>query len=350
MTTTTTTSEDEESYGYDAEEVRKETEAIRELRDLAERIGQFAEDHDLSQRQLCKRYREELGSERNFAALKAGQTEGRAVAKWLIGYRTVWNQLDTIGIGSTPAEPIIKSMWAAVELKRAVGRAMLSESNSRTVLMIADTGCGKTHAVRNLVETFGSRVIVTEANATWGVSPGPMLFSILRALGISNPPKSNAAKLALIVEMLNQGRRCLIIEEGHKMSPLHLDLCSTLINETPGELVITAFPTLWRRLESGSAYEEARQLIGNRLCARIVIDKPVESDIRKYLKANLAHIAPKEIASIITYLKANGRLLKKNGNLALVRDTCRRCNDDDPDTKHTAESWLSVLNTELANR
>ena len=103
-----------------------------------------------------------------------------------------------------------------------------------------------------------------------------------------------------------------------------------------------ALPTLWRRLER-AAYEEVRQLLGNRLSERIKLGELREADVRKILIRRLK----------IDDAKCAAALLKEartRGNLGFVRAVCRRLEIMDLDGVPTLEAVLQAISVELNRR
>jgi hypothetical protein len=61
------------------------------------------------------------------------------------------------------------------------------------------------------------------------------------------------------------------------MGPRSLNMVKTIINRTPGEVIMIGLPVLLKRLEM-AAYQEARQLTLNRLCERITLSSADKDD------------------------------------------------------------------------
>ena len=89
--------------------------------------------------------------------------------------------------------------------------------------------------------------------------------------------------MRMVLAKLRTRSVTLAIDEAHDLGPRCLDTVKTLINQTPTRVVLFAWPTLWRRLERG-AFEETRQLLGNRLAERIKIGALREADVRRLLE------------------------------------------------------------------
>jgi DNA transposition AAA+ family ATPase len=129
---------------------------------------------------------------------------------------------------------------------------------------------------------FGARLVVLEAAETWRDSLNAMLGDLLRALN-QEPPTSAAARLEKLLDRLQAQRRCLVIDEAHHMGPRGLNLIKTVINRTPGEVVIMGLPVLLKRMEM-EAYQEAKQLTLNRLCERVRLGPVEPTDAAKILE------------------------------------------------------------------
>jgi DNA transposition AAA+ family ATPase len=127
-----------------------------------------------------------------------------------------------------------------------------------------------------------------------------------------------------VVKRLQQPRRCLAIDEAHHLCPEGLNLVKYLVNNTPGEFILVALPSLWDRLESPrGAYLECKQLTGNRLAERLQLTLEA-ADVRAFMRGKLGHLPDYddalERAGAAELLKTAPRC----GNMAFVRDVCKR--------------------------
>ena len=149
------------------------------------------------------------------------------------------------------------------------------------------------------------------------------------------------------VAKLRARRVALAIDEAHHLGANCLNTCKTLINETarstnPCEVILLALPTLWRRLER-AAYEEVRQLLGNRLAERIKLGQLREGDVRKLLSRRAKIDDPRAAQAILKEAQARG-------NLSFVAAVCERLNDQELDGAPTHDAVLAAIEAEKARR
>ena len=292
---------------------------IEELQKLAQNIRTAQLEQKLSDSALCRKFTG-LGSTKTYQRIREGKDlEELDLEKWLLNYRAVWALIEGGVADEEPCEEYYEDLTPVLKLKKAINGAMKASGNDRLVIMEADTGSGKSTSRKLIEKTYGGRVVIIEACVAWNDSPAALLAEILQTFGLKHPPQMTMKRLEQVLAALNSTRTCLIIEEAHHFGPKCLNMLKTLINKTPGEFVLLTLRTLWKRLER-EAYEEARQLTGNRLFERIKLDALHAGDVKKMLdrRCKLAHEDLPSATRMVTD-HAQGK-----GNLAFVRDVCRR--------------------------
>lgn len=296
-------------------------ELKQRLKDVGAKVRGWQLERRLSDAELLRRYRG-LGTDRTFGRIICGDLDELDVARWVNDYEAVWQCIQMDSEESTIEEPLYDDLYGVIELRRAVAEAMREQGTSRLVLVQGPTGCGKTTAARMLRARYGARVQICEADETWKESPPAMLGGILAVFGVDNPPPSAAQRLMKLIKILKETRTCLVIDEAHHLGPRTLNLIKTIINQTPGEVVMLAMATLWKKLERES-YEEARQLTQNRLCERIRLDTVEVADVEKIVKRRLGETLP---ASIVQKAAESicDAVRQKGGGLSLVKLICRK--------------------------
>lgn len=261
-----------------------------------------------------------LGTDRVYSRILAGDVAELDVNRWLAEYAAVAELLQMEDARSREDDPVYDDLTGVLDLRKAVSRVMREKGINRLVVMQMPQGCGKTTSARIVAGKFGARAVYCEATEIWRENINAMLGGLLLALGVQpgSVPVSQAARWMKVCEILTERRRCLLIDEAHHLGLRTLNLIKSLINQTPGEVVLLAMDTLWRRLEM-AACEEARQLTQNRLMERIRAEGANESDVKVMLERRLgmkgkdAGQAAKEVV----------RVGKLQGNLTFANLVCR---------------------------
>ncbi len=293
---------------------------LAELKQLCQEARDYQERHKLSTAQLIRKF-QGLGSDKTLGLLASGDPEKLAdldVERWLVDYRAVANLMRAMEDRAEQEDPVYDDFHPVTQLRLAVMEAMRETGNNRFVLVLGPSGSGKSTAAMMLQAKWGTRrIVVVQADESWKKNLPPMLDALLRALGNSHPPRGAAHKVEEVVKKLTVGRVCLVIDEAHHMGPPNLNMIKTLINRTPGEFVLLAMDSLWRRLE-WTDYEECRQLTQNRLCERVQLSTPQESDVALMVERRTKC---KPTAELVKVLRAKASM---NGHMAFVKLVCRK--------------------------
>ena len=316
-----------------------------ELSALAQKIRAWQESRKLSDNELLRRY-PGLGSTKTFTRILKTDLAELDLERWLSDFRTVWTVIESLTGRERDEEELYEDISTVVQLKRALGDIFECRSLRRVILVEGDSGLGKSSALTFMQRKWGQRLLIVEATEVWGDNPNSLMGAILDALGVRDQAMSREGRLRQVVTRLKQARTALAIDEAHHLGPHCLNTCKTLVNLTPGEVVLLALPTLWRRLER-AAYEEVKQLLGNRLAERIKLGALRESDVRKLLSRRLGHDDTKSAAAVLkeAHSHAEG---KPRGNLSFCAAVCERVVDQD--TAVTHEVILAAIAAELARR
>jgi type II secretory pathway predicted ATPase ExeA len=310
-----------------------------ELIECARTIHAWQQARGFSNAQMIREY-PGLGSDKTYSRIRDGHTEDYDVEQQLANYRSVLAVIEAIG-GGAAAETLYDDLGIVLQVRRAVVDVMKSTGNARCVVIQGPSGIGKTVALRIVCGRYGARCLIVEASDVWRDNPSALLGAILRTLGQADLPPGRVERLETVQEKLSTGTRCLFIDEAHHLGPHCLNTIKTLVNTTPGQVVLVAIPTLWGRLET-QAFQEARQLTTNRLSERVRLDL-CEADIVRYLR----HIFPQAADAD---LKAGAKVIRPAaigaGNMAFVRDVAREAaklsGDSQPDAKLFADAVAAV--------
>lgn len=318
--------------------------AAQELSSLAQKIKAWQEAKGLSTSAMLRRFGG-LGSDKTYNKILRGDLSEMDVDRQLANYRAAAALIEAVGEDASTAEDFYDDLSTVVRLRRALMEAFVETGNARFILVQGDSGAGKTSAARALITKYGTRLVFVELSPVFGDSPYNFLCLILESLGFRGSVTQAKAAYDKVVHELCQQRRCIIVDELHHAGPRILNTIKSLINATPGEFVGLTMPTLWHRLEK-NAYEECRQLVGNRLAERIQIDQINRADLAKFVSRRL----PGLNGATPQALKLMEAAARGRGNLAFVRDVCRRALERYEGEKITIEDFAAVVREEQLSR
>lgn len=323
------------------------TMEAEELRGHANFIREWQIARGLSDNALVKKL-PQVGSTKTFKRILEDDLAELDLERQLANYRAARAFVETLGDeAERGADELFDDLTPVLALRRAFVDTSRETSDGRVIFLLGPTGSGKSSARRVLADKFGSRLLLIEASVAWNDSPMAMLGAILDALGKKEKPSQQVERLEKAIGELKETRRCLLVEEGHHLGPRCLNLIKTLVNHTPGEYVIIGIDTLWRRLET-KAFEEARQLTGNRLAERITLPRELqERDVRLILNRRLGITFNKD------WIGALSVLLDKStsyGRFAFVREVVRRIREKCEDRSVAPEDMITAISEEVSSR
>ena len=288
-----------------------------ELVETAAKIAAWGESHGMSRAQLVRNFTD-LGSEKSFRDISAGNLEGYNAENQLTKYRAVYATMEELA-NQGGEERIYDDLGTVVKIRRAFLGVVKATGTNRVLIVQGESGIGKTTAVGLLRGKYGTgRISYVEASDVWADSPNAFLGAILRALGVTELPAGRVQRLEEVQARLAISRRCLVIDEAHHLGPHCLNTVKTLVNTTPGEFILVAIPTLWNKLQA-HAYQEAKQIATNRLSERVKLTLD-EADIRTYLAKRFKDAQPAELKIAAKIIRPAALLA---GNYAFVRDVAR---------------------------
>lgn len=284
------------------------------LVDLAKRVFAYQELGGLRVAQMVKEF-DGIGSAKTFRDLRCGRLEGYDVDAWLDNYRVVVAEIEERSSAAAD-EVIYADLSAVVRLRKAAVRVMKTNGINRVLVVLGESGAGKSEAVGELRRAYGSRVKVIEALQIWEDRPLNMLGAILKSFGQVSLPIGADARFEAVLAALKT-RRMIAIDEAQHLGQRCLNTVKALVNKSPGEFMLLAIDTLWQRLES-AAYQEARQLTTNRL-AEMVKLSPTVDDVCVFLNHRFPGVEVKLRHQMGAVVLAAA---KGNGNMSFVRDVC----------------------------
>lgn len=316
-------------------------QAANELVGLAARIRSWQEARKLSDNELLRRM-PGLGSTKTYTRIQKGDVAELDLERWVTEYRAVLALIESLSGRERGEEQLFPDVSTVYHLHRAIVEVLEEKSLRRVILLEGDSGLGKSSALTLTQRKYGQRILVLEATQVWQDNPNSLLGAILDELGVRDQPTSRDGKFRVVLNKLRDRRVMLAIDESHHLGPNCLDTLKTLINQTQVEVLLLALPTLWRRLERG-AYEETRQLLGNRLAERLKLGSLLESDVRKLLKRR-ANVEDAKAASVV-HKEAVTR-----GNLSFVAAVCARLSSCERDGAPVIEDVVAAVDAEVRKR
>jgi type II secretory pathway predicted ATPase ExeA len=314
-----------------------------ELREIAQRIREWQQAKQISDAAVVKKYTG-LGSTKTFKRILDGDLKELDLEKQLTNYRTVEALIDSLGDEEGEDEELYADIGPTVHLMRVALESIKERGIARFVLMLGDTGTGKSSARKVILEKYGQRFLWIEATEVWNDSPNGLLGAILTALGEKQLPPNGIDRLNKVEQRLNESRIGIFIEEAHHLGPRCLNTVKTLINRTPGEFFALAKETLWAKLER-AAYEEAKQLTKNRLAERIYIQGVTGADVKKILERRI-NWENGDIKHAVKLITDRAQF----GNLAFARETIKRVNDMAEGEQVTIELFTTAVMEEEKSR
>ena len=139
------------------------------------------------------------------------------------------------------------------------------------------------------------------------------------------------------------------VEDSHHLGPRCLGLIISLIDESPGEWLLSAVDSLWTRMQT-KAYQEVEQLRVNRLAEKITLGPAVrERDVERLLERRVKWAASSTVAvkAVLPLLVEKANL---HGRLAFVREVVKRASDKAGGEAVTAEDFADAIESEIAGR
>ena len=289
-----------------------------ELVETAARIAAWGEARGMSRAQLVRSFAD-LGSEKSFRDIQAGQLEGYNAGNQLAKYRAVLATMEELAERCGGGEQVYDDLGTVVRIRRAFLGVVKAAGTNRVLIVQGESGVGKTTAVGLLRGKYGTgRISYVEASDVWADSPNAFLGAVLRALGAAELPAGRVQRLEEAQSRLSISRRCIVVDEAHHLGPHCLNTVKTLVNTTPGEFILVAIPTLWGKLQA-RAYQEAKQIATNRLSERVKLSLD-EADIRLYLSKRFPGAEAAELRVAARIIRPQALLA---GNYAFVRDVAR---------------------------
>lgn len=301
------------------EELNYEPQEAGRLFDVARQIRTWQEIQvpKISDNSLLQRF-PALGSTKTFKRLREGDASQLKVDEWIQAYEGVLEQIKA-SVGDIK-EVIYPDLSFAKEIYRDTLQLVQVTGLNRLIIVEGGSGAGKTESLKLIEKQLPGGVIYTDADESWA-RPTVMVGQLCLASGAARKwedlPRSLAERLAVLVNHL-QAKRVVLIDEGHHLSGESINVLKTLINRTPSVFVIAALDTLWKKLQT-NAWQEAMQLIYNRLFTRIRLAGPTQDDAQKFLSRRLKLEGDTNKA-----IKTLSEVAAHHGGMAFLRSVVNR--------------------------
>ena len=325
--------------------------AAAELQTLAADLYEWADSNDTTPAALVKEH-PGLVSAKTLKEAAAGVLEDEDATRLLPAFQAVSNLIGGGG-GEEEVDPLYEDLSTAKAVRAQFTRLKMSRTAAKLVIVEGNTGMGKTSAGKIIAAKALALNPVTgiyhvEASAGWGDRPNAMLAAMLKALGMPDSSRSQAARLEKLEEALNQRPVVIILDEVHDVGVRCLRVIKTLLNLTTVKLVLLTHPRLFRDLEREN-WDDVGQLTGNRLVARVNLGSVQEADVELILERRLTSLPKEDRARAAAEL---ARAAHGNGNHAFVRETILRLRRTASKTSQplTAVEVDKAIRTELKAR
>ncbi len=252
----------------------------------------------LSNEQMLRTY-PGLGSTKTYRALTSGNVDGLIAANHLPKYRAVWDQIQAT-TGADGREELYNDLTPAFECSMAAAGLIPQRGKARLVLIEGPTGSGKSSSLSIIASKYAGQVVIVEATDAWQ-SPMAMFRDFLVALGCFSAaqveegkiPNQKAECQRLVLAALKSKRIVVAIDEAQHGGAPMLNFIKTAINQTDSLFIVATIDTLWGKL-ARQFWEEAKQLVYNRLFERVRLAPPSPEDVETFLTRRVPRLEAME--------------------------------------------------------
>ncbi len=332
-----------------------ENTAAAELVTVASRIQAWQDSRTprISSEEMLRRF-PGLGSTKTYRRVCKGDTTSLVIEAQLARFKAVWYQIQEMS-GDIGPEEVYQDLTPAYETARAAALLIPQQGRERLMIIEGPTGSGKTIALQNIAAKYGPQCIYAEAQISW-TSPNAMLCDLLVAYGVySNPnqdaqsdmPIAKGSRLSALQAANREKRRILLIDEGHHMSAEGLNILKGLLNDSDLVIIIACIDTLWSKLASRS-WEEAAQLVYNRLFERVRLTPPTPEDAESFLVRRV-----RDFAAADAWKPALGKICeaaRHYGSYSFLRRLAKRMNQTEDHSVGAIIAECEAIKTNLQTR
>lgn len=309
-----------------------------ELEKLIARVEQHRGSLGLSHSRFATRFAKYVGSHKSWEfRLLPRKWDELKPETWLPKLRKFCGEID----GAVGSQEIYDSLPIVKHAAYLYDNLQSRENDRRCAMLIGTQGTGKTLALRFVQRENDFTPAFISANETWKDSR----MRIATALaGAVNATISTSASQTFqnAIEILKANPATILIDEAHEGGVLLMKLVKSIINETQSRVILSVYPTAWRRLLNGAndAYAEAQQLLRRTI-------RPVKSDW-------ITGISEPDVAAWCAAVKLPGikprvaeilPLVRCHGNYSLLADALERTRviADESDADITAEIFCAQI-------
>jgi hypothetical protein len=172
-----------------------------------------------------------------------------------------------------------------IALGLAATRCAFGQPRNRLVIILGETGGGKTSVAQAIHEEFPGACAGVQASEPWRTSYMAALQSIADAAGIGRLPQSARIAENQLIAYLTKNPRLIVIDEGNYFGPATLNLVKLILNVTKSTVVILALPEFWERLVC--AHRQEAQQLRNRTAAKVTLSTVDAAGVRVLMHAHL---------------------------------------------------------------
>lgn len=183
------------------------------------------------------------------------------------------------------AEPEYNTFTNVLDSLEAMQAAWNEPGIHRTLVIVGENGTGKDTSIRAILKTYPRDTLYTKATTFWRESLAAMAEDTLTAIHAfrndEQPLVIDRYPLARVRAMkafFSTRKLIWVINDAHLLGRRGIEVVIDLVDGTPVVPVLAGIPTLLRQLAE-SNIEEARQLMGNRLCRFVTLTSPSATDI-----------------------------------------------------------------------
>lgn len=310
----------------------------QELDRLITRIEQHRTALGLSHSRFATRFARHIGSHKTweFRLLPRKWTELKPET-WLPKLRGFIAEID----GVLGGQEIFESLPIVKHAAYLFDHLQSRQNDRRCAMLIGTHGTGKTLGLRFIQRDNDFSPVFISANETWKDSR--MRISTALAVGVNATTNVSASQtFQNVLENLKSSPATILIDEAHEGGVLLMKLVKSIINETRSCVILSVYPTAWRRLLNGAndAYSEAQQLL-RRTIRPVKLDWMGgigEPDLNAWCAATKMQSLKARAAELLP-------LLRRHGNFSLLADALERSQvlADEQDAPLTPEIFCAQV-------